>query len=74
MKHSPLIIAVAAGLVASLVANAAPTFERNAFSLAQGIRGVDALDANGDGRHDFLLAGRRSNNAVCYRQLSAPTR
>lgn len=28
-------------------------------------------DLDGDGRSDFLLAGRRSNNAVFYRQLAA---
>jgi uncharacterized sulfatase len=34
-----------------------PTFERNAFPLSQGIWGVDALDANGDGKLDFIAAG-----------------
>jgi hypothetical protein len=35
-------------------APAEPRFERRAFDLSQGIWAVDALDADGDGKLDFV--------------------
>lgn len=52
----PRFLALAGALAVNLV-HAAPTFERRAFTLPQDIWGVDALDANGDGKRDFVAVG-----------------
>ncbi len=44
-------------LIVAGLANAAPEFERHAFALPQNIWAVEALDANGDGKSDFIAVG-----------------
>lgn len=55
--HISLPLFVCTFLVSAGLARSAPTFERQAFPLSQGIWAVEALDANGDGKLDFVAVG-----------------
>ena len=52
-----LLTALLLGSFSSASAHGAPTFERHAFPLSQGVWGVAAMDLNADGKLDLVAAG-----------------